>query len=44
MKYKLVCSFKLMKDTVGGGIIGASIDGPAFLKKKLVRFGVARYQ
>ena len=44
LKDKLACCFKLMVDMVTGGIreFVYDMDGTAFLKKKLVGFGVDR--
>ena len=42
----MVCGFKLVVDIVTGGIrkFVYDMDGPAFLKRELVGFGVDSYQ
>jgi hypothetical protein len=46
LKYKLVCHFKLVADIIGGDVreFVYGVDGSAFLKRKLVGFGVDWYQ
>ena len=42
LKYKLICSFKLAVDLVGGGIwdFVNDKDGPSFLERELMGLGV----
>ena len=42
LKYKLICSFKLVADMVGRGIklFVNDMDGPAFLERELMGLGV----
>ena len=46
LKYKLVCHFILAADRVGGGIreFVYDMDGPTFLERELMRFGVYWYR
>ena len=46
MEYKLVCHFKFVVDMVGGGIreFVNDMDGPAFLERDLMGYGVDGYQ
>ena len=46
LKYELVCRFELAADMVGGGIreLMNDADGPAFLERELMGFGVDGYQ
>ena len=46
LKYKLVCCFKLVADMIRDDVreFVYDADGPAFQKRKLVGFGVDRYQ
>ena len=43
LKYELVCHFKLAVDMVGGGIGEFVNDGPAFMERELMGFGVDGY-
>ena len=46
LKYKLVCSLKLVADIVRGDIkeFVYDMDGPEFLRRELVGFDVVKYQ